>query len=239
MRLKFSKKLTAAIVIVVVVSGSLLFAYLDRINTITYPDIVVDNSLINQTVSGDFANYSSLDPPSYNFNATTSFLSQNITSDLKLQVINLAPSFFPLNNLGPCVQLQFFCQVTGNISPKLNPTGVLFSATDIGPYSNDNVNWWAYGYPSGWSVTNVSAPKINVTGGWGSYSLGAGFRLLDQSSSVNVYHFELRAYLGCQYYVTSTSTNNVGSHYESLSVSLLGLGKPVSVTINISLEDTS
>lgn len=239
MRLKFSRKLTAAIVIIIVVSGSLLFAYLHQTNLKSYPDIAVSNTITNETVSGDFANYSSLNPPSYNFDATTSFLSQNVTSALKLQVINLAPSFLPLNNLGPCVELQFFCQVTGNISSKLSPTGVLFSASDIGPYSNDNVNWWAYGYPSGWSVTNVSAPKINVTGGWGSYSLGAGFRLLNQSSSVNGYHFELRAYLGCQYYVTSTSTNDVGSHYESLSVSLLGLGKPVSVTINISLEDTS
>ena len=229
----------AAIVVVIVVSAGILsFAYVDNISQHHLP-VYSSNTVVNETVAGNFLTEGSLNASVYIFNATTSFLYHNISSNLNLKVEHFSMEYAETFGPPPYVLTMPFIIVTANITPHLRPTGLLVTISNYGPYNNSNVIGSQFRAGSFQPQSNTTPPNSDTFRQFAeNFSMHAVFKLINQKTVNGMYSFGL--FLEAEIdFIVFHPQNGIGTHILHIIASLQGLGVPITTTINVLLIDKS
>lgn len=229
------RKWIAVIVVVVVVAGVTSAFYIPRLLRKPLPSVIANNAVLNETVSGQFWNYTGGPTPGrlyavFQYNETSAFTYHSITSNLTLRTDFSTYGFGPN---GTYVQAWAYLQVFGNISADLHPSGGQIETSVSEDYASSSA--FVFGNYIVFSK-NISAGA----GGWqGKYYNFAynDFKLVNQTTPQGFNEFYL-------FYMTQISLPKrpISSNSTSLitfSVSLSGFANPVNATLNLNYIDES
>ena len=238
MKFKLSRKLAVAIVVVVIVIGTSLFAFLTSHGHNPYPGLVTDNKVVNGTIAENFANYSSINASKSAFSAVTGISYHNMSSNLTLNAFLYV--FF--DAAGDIVEVDIHFNVTGNVSSALRPTGIVTTVTNNWSNSlgfSNVVGWYLSGNPP-LPYSNVSSPTVNSMFGAPGSTFQVKASLLNQTNNGGVNRFWYVTWMAYRYNTLSYFTGNpsgtdIGKQVLHFTASLQGLGQPVFVDVNVLL----
>ncbi len=235
MVLRKGRKVTIILVVAAIVAGLSFFGYLSFSGHKPEISIVTNNTVINETIEGNFENFST--GPSYihvfYYNATTSFFYGNHASNLTLKI-----ELDPYNNAEyHYIELDPKIWAFGNIAFGLHPRQFMLNMSDLGIYSNGDVKGLAgyvdYVYP--YNVTDSTSAPANGAITFGNFSFLPQFNLINQTQKSSYYEFGVNWNTEINFF--TPSSDNIGTHILHFTVSLEGLGRPVSAQINVLLVD--
>lgn len=201
---------------------------------------------MNETIKGDFLNYTSnYAPPypfaAYIFNASTNFTYKNVTSNIRLEVwfhpYGGTTSYYELQG----VEIPFEILIFGNISQELHVSNLSLTMSDAGQYNTSDVVGFLTMYSPPEYLHNVTETNFNAEA-FGSFNLTGYYkvdRIVDPYGFTNFSTFSgLNDLTGIDLILLPHQIN-VGTHIIHIIASLNGLADPVTVTINLLLVDTS
>lgn len=232
------QKISVVLLVIAVAVGLSVFSYFSIVDKKPYPGLKTDNRVSNETISVNFANYTSFQPFESNYSIVTVFSYHNSSSNLTLNVF----SYVFYDSAGHLVNFDLHVNVRGNVSSVLRPTGIQVKVSNT--WSNslniDNVASWDAGPSTLEPYNNVSTLKVSSTAGGGGEPFYGNARLLNQTNSEPVNQFGLNVgvlyeYFTLSYYSYQFTGANIGEDTLHFTVSLQGLGQPVYATVNLLL----
>lgn len=231
------RRIKVILVVAAIVAGASIFGFHSLQGHKSYPNILTDNTVVNETIAGNLENFSTIPPNTHVFfyNATASFLYNNQSSNLTLRIV-----LDPYNNgVFHYIEVDPKIWAFGNITQGLHPGKFMLNMSDLGVYSNGDVEAFSHGvnYVSPYNATAPASPPAWGAAAYGNFSFSPQFTLINQTRAPGYYEFGVNWLTELNFH--TPSSGNIGTHILHFTLSLEGLGQPVTAQINVLLVDAS